>query len=120
MANRLQSVKALHEAGSAAFAADQPTSACPYPIGTTEANSWLHGWWKAFYQQRNEDAQVIADYCDWELTDIFDSRAMCEAFAHLVTHYGDYNRHAPITGNRIAGRSFDIPAPASLKRVNNA
>ena len=45
--------KALAREGADAFAAALTTSDCPYKQNTLEWDHWLHGWWGAYYKQRD-------------------------------------------------------------------
>lgn len=101
--------------GEAAFAAGLPVTGCPHPEDSFERQSWLGGWWKAHYAQRDADRQAISLWV-YQNVQCVGSLRLAESLAMMIQQGKDYDRLKPIPGNKLGGELFDIPAPAELSR----
>ena len=105
--------RTCREEGRQAFAEGKTTKDLPYSGDAAKENDWLHGWWGALYQQRDEDIKRITDWLDNNATRIY-SEGHCKAIAEIIVCNPDYDRTKPIENN-LGGYLFTIPAPATLK-----
>lgn len=110
-----KSRKQVVQEGASAFEAGYPSTDCPYHASNQQESFWQHGWWKAFYVQRDLDTKRISQWLnDFGPIELGLDEARAEAIAQIITMQGNFNRNEPITDNRIAGIEFTIPVPADL------
>jgi len=65
MAKHTKQIRAFIEEGANAFAAAMTTKQCPYDQNSQGWDWWLHGWWGAYYKQRDERMKEgkLCEYC---------------------------------------------------------
>lgn len=102
-------------AGKQAFADGLTTKDLPYVGGSPASDQWLHGWWGAFYGQRDEDIKRITAWLDYNATAIY-SEGHCKAIAEIIVCAGDYDRTGQIEV-RLGTVTCTIPAPATLQEM---
>lgn len=96
--------------GEAAFREGKPITECPHPEDSAERSGWSQGWWKAFYHQRDQDTERIAQWV-YRNVMLFKTYRQAESLAQVIVATRDYNRSKPIEDNRLAGESFRSPRP---------
>lgn len=95
-------IQAFVKEGASDFAAAVTTNQCPYEQNSQGWDWWLHGWWGAYYEQRNEriKAGKACEYCaepmDNVTTGIYvigkhgASKTVCGACKDDLVQFSDY------------------------------
>lgn len=104
----------IREQGRAAWKDSCGRPNPPENLNGDEKQAWLYGWWSAFYDQQEKDLHLIATWINQNLTFVYDKN-LALSLANIIVHSGNYRHDQPITGNVIAGHTFDIPAPKTIR-----
>ena len=96
--------------GADDYAAGLTTTQCPYPPHSYDHDWWLHGWWGAYYKQRDAriDAGELCGYCaepiDNVKTGIYviakhgTNKTVCGKCKDDLVQFGDYQVLAQARG----------------------
>lgn len=103
--------------GAQAFADGLTTRDMPHVQSSPAAEDWLHGWWGAFYKQRDEDIKRITAWLDYNATAIY-SEGHCKAIAEIIVCATDYDRTGQIEV-RLGTVHCTIPSPATLQGLRS-
>lgn len=107
--------------GMTAFEAGKDSNDCPYPglvsNNNDERGSWLHGWWKSFYFQRDQDLLAVYNWLEYanDAPNQVGTLGGSTALAKMVVYAGDFDRTKPVPV-KIGSLEFTIPAPDTLER----
>lgn len=96
--------------GADDYAAGLTTTQCPYPPHSYDHDWWLHGWWGAYYKQRDAliDEGRLCGYCagpmDNITTDVYiiarhgTTKTVCGKCKDDLVQFGDYQVMAQAKG----------------------
>lgn len=115
--------KAKREArqeGANDFAAGLSTSQCPYKSDHPKYEWWLHGWWGAYYKQRDAriDAGELCGYCAEPMNNVTTgiyviakhgtTKTVCGKCKEDLVYWGDYQVMAQARSLTIGQTEEDV------------